>query len=136
MRLILATLCGAALLAGLQAQASSHTGRRAPGATAYTPAQGMLSTLNSMSFNLNQVDSRQKADAAAPALLELHQQYLQQRETAENMPDMPQRALDQHLARLDTAMNSFRLACARLLREKCYGSTRLGGAIKHIVQDF
>ena len=136
MRLIPAILCSAALLAGLQAQAHSRTSRRGPGAAVYAPAQGMLSSLNSMSFTLNQVDSRQKADSAAPALLEQHQQYLQQREAAEHMPDMPQRAMEQHLARLDTAMNSFRLACARLLREKCYGSTRLGGAIKHVIQDF
>lgn len=37
---------------------------------------------------------------------------------------------------MDMAMNDFRLACARLLQEKCYGSTKLGKAIKTVAAKF
>ncbi len=125
----------AAVLAILPAQARAAASRPAAVPQRH-PAQSMLSTLERMSLLLNKVDTRMEADAAAPVLLKLHQQYLSQRDAAEGGPDMPARALDEHLARLDTSMNTFRLACARLLREKCYGSTQLGGAIRKVAQDF
>ena len=53
--------------------------------------------------------------------------------TAENHPPAN---LNKHLAEMDMAMNDFRLACARLLQEKCYGSTKLGKAIKTVAAKF
>jgi hypothetical protein len=54
-------------------------------------------------------------------------------DAAENHPPAN---LNRHLAEMDMAMNDFRLACARLLQEKCYGSTKLGKAIKTVAAKF
>ena len=134
MRPALVLLCSAALLAGLPTQARSPRPHIA--APQHSPAQAMLDSLNSMTHRLNQVSCRQQADTAAQELLQLHQEYRARRDAAENMPEMPARALDRHLARMDSAMNHFRLACARLLREKCYGSAQLRNAIQTVARDF
>lgn len=134
MRPALLLLCSAALLAGLPTQARSPRPRIAE--LQHSPAQAMLNSLDSMTNRLNQVSSRQEAETAAPELLQLHQEYLVRRDAAEDMPEMPSGALDRHLARLDRSMNHFRLACARLLREKCYGSAQLRNAIQTVARDF
>lgn len=92
-----------------------------------SPAQGMLQNLRAMSTLLDSVGTRAAADAAAPRLLELSKEFHKMQDAAENHPPAN---LNRHLAEMDMAMNDFRLACARLLQEKCYGSTKLGKAIK------
>ena len=134
MRILPILLC-AGLFTGQLAQARSHN-RRTSTQVRHTPAQAMLNTLDSMTLTLNSVQNKATADAAAPILLTQHQKYQLQRDAADSMPELPEPALIQHLSRLDKSMNNFRLACARLLREKCYGSSRLGEAIRKVVQAF
>ena len=45
-------------------------------------------------------------------------------------------ALERHLSSMDLAMNDFRMACARLIQEKFYGSATLGKAVKKMARDF
>ena len=98
-----------------------------------SPAQGILQNLRGMSTLLDSVDTRASADAAAPRLLELNKEFHKMQEAAE---DHPPANLNRHLAEMDLAMNDFRLACARVLQEKCYGSTKLGQAIKTVANRF
>lgn len=130
--LILATVIGVPC-----AQAKSHgTGTTGAAAYRFAPAQEMLQTLNSMSALLNSVHSRQNADMADPRLSDLYQQYIAHRNAAENMPPMSERNMSQHLAQMDSGMNTFRLACARLIQLRFYGSAKLGRTVKKIAQDF
>ena len=96
----------------------------------------MVNTLCSMSLLLDAVRDKASADTAAPMLLELYRLFHAQQAAAEDMPQMNSRTLDSHLARMDAAMNAFRLACARVHQEKCYGSTQLGKAVKKVAQEF
>ena len=98
-----------------------------------SPAQGMLQDLRAMTTLLDSVGSRAAADAAAPRLLGLNEEFHRMQEAAE---DHPPANLNRHLAEMDLAMNDFRLSCARLLQEKCYGSTKLGKAIKTVAAKF
>lgn len=98
-----------------------------------SPAQGMLQNLRGMSTLLDSVGSRAAADAAAPRLLELNEEFHKMQEAAE---DHPPANLNRHLAEMDLAMNDFRLSCARLLQEKCYGSAKLGKALKIVTKSF
>lgn len=132
---ILAILLCAGLFTGHLAQARSHS-KRPQVRMQHTPAHAMLNTLDSMTLTLNRVQNKSTADAAAPTLLKLHQEYLILCDAVDSMPEMPEPALSLHEARLDESLNNFRLACIRLQREKCYGSTRLGEAIRKIVRDF
>ena len=132
---ILAILLCTALLTGQLAQARSHSSRVTT-QTRHTPARAMLDTLDSITLMLNRVQNKVTADAAAPTLLTLHKEYQLQRAAADSMPEMPEPALTLHLDRLDNSMNKFRLICVHLLQEKCYGSSRLGEAIRKVIQDF
>ena len=98
-----------------------------------SPAQGMLQNLRGMTTLLDSVGTRAAGDAAAPRLLELNKEFHKMQEAAENHPPAN---LNRHLAEMDLAMNDFRLACARLLQEKCYGSAKLGKAIKTVAARF
>ena len=93
----------------------------------------MLQNLRAMSTLLDSVGTRAAADAATPRLLELNKEFHKMQEAAENHPPAN---LNRHLAEMDLAMNDFRLSCARLLQEKCYGSTKLGKAIKTVAAKF
>ena len=134
MRILAVLLCGG-LLIGHVAQAHGHSNRTSA-LIQPPPAQAMLNALNSMTRTLNRVENKSTADAAAPTLLRLHQEYLIQSNAAENTPEMPEPALTQHMVMLDKALNNFRLACIRLQRKKCYGSSRLREAIRKVVRDF
>ena len=98
-----------------------------------SPAQGMLQNLRGMTTLLDSIGTRAAADAAAPRLLELNKEFHKMQEAAENHPPAN---LNRHLAEMDLAMNDFRLACARLLQEKCYGSAKLGKALKTVTRSF
>ena len=100
------------------------------------PAQEMVQTLESMSLLLNSVSNRSTAENAAPRLAQLHKAYKQQQNHAENMPPMSDSMLSRHLEKMDRAMNNFRMACARLMQEKFYGSNQLRGTVRKIAQDF
>lgn len=102
----------------------------------YAPAREMLQSLDSMSALLHSVSSRQTADLAAPRLTELYNRYTKQRNAAENMPSMSEKAMTQHLTRMDEGMNTFRLACARLIQVKFYGSEKLGHTVQKIAHEF
>lgn len=101
-----------------------------------TPAHGMLQSLSEMSSLLNSVHSRHAADTAAPRLLSLYHQYLAQRNAAENMTGMSSQAMDRHLALMDSGMNDFRLACARLIQKNFYNSPDLKSCIRTIAENF
>lgn len=101
-----------------------------------TAAHQMLQTLDSMALLLDSVTSRQKADAAAPLLAEHYAAYISQRTSAERSPEISDDALEQHMARMEGAMNHFRLSCARLVSEKFYHSAALGRIVQTIAQDF
>ena len=100
------------------------------------PAQEMVQTLESMSLLLNSVSSRSTAENAAPRLAQLYKAYKQQQNRAENMPPMSDSMLSRHLEKMDSAMNNFRMACARLMQEKFYGSNQLRGTVRKIAQHF
>lgn len=126
------------LLALMVSTLPTQAGRIPDRATAsqQSPAQDMVQTLHSMRFVLDGVKDKPSADAAAPKLLELNRQFHARQAAAEDMPPMTDAALNRHLSRMDQAMNDFRLACARVLQEKCYGSTQLGKAVKKVAQGF
>lgn len=127
----------AAIICAPSVQANHHSVRAVKGAgLRYSPAQEMLQSLDSMSTLLNSVYSRQAADAAVPQLSELYKQYIEQRNAAENMPIMSEQAMTRHMAQMDSGMNTFRLACARLIQAKFYDSAQLGRTVKRIAQDF
>ena len=132
---ILAILLCIGLFTGHVAQARSY-GKRPAAKVQHTPAQTMLNTLDSMTLTLNKVQSKSTADTAAPALLELHQEYQILCDAVDDMPEMPEPALSMHEDRLDKSLDNFRLACIRLQREKCYGSSRLGEAIRKVTRNF
>ena len=123
---LITSLCEPAAIAG---QPRSHAGSRQPN----SPAWGMLQSLRTMTLLLDRVNSRSTADAAAPRLLELNRDFHRQQAAAENAPPAD---LHRHLADMDQAMNDFRLACARVMQEKCYGSSRLGKAIRQTANEF
>lgn len=126
-----------ALLCYPLAEARSHNRRATARTTAqHSPAQGMVQTLNGMSALLNSVRSKAAADAAAPQLLAQYEEFRQLQTTAEEQPPMTEAAMERHLSTMDQAMNEFRLACARLVQEKFYGSAPLGKAVKKIARDF
>lgn len=126
-----------ALLCQLPAEARSHTRRAAARTTAqHSPAQGMVQSLNGMSALLNSVRSKAAADAAAPQLLAQYKEFRQLQVAAKEQPDMTEAAMERHLSTMDQAMNDFRLACARLVQEKFYGSAPLGKAVKKMAQNF
>lgn len=118
-------------------QAKNHS-RHIPAAAVhrYAPAQEMLQSLDSMSILLNSVHSQQAADLAAPQLNKLYRRYTAHSAAAENMPPMSDKALNAHLANMDKGMNNFRLACARLIQAKFYGSAKLGQTVMKIAQNF
>lgn len=119
--------------AGIPVQASP----RSMHAAAHTrPAQEMVQTLESMSLLLNSVSSRSTAENAAPRLAQLYKAYKLQQNRAENMPPMSGSMLSRHLEKMDSAMNNFRMSCARLMQEKFYGSNQLRGTVRKIAQDF
>lgn len=120
------------------AEARVHHARRATAHTAaeHSPAQGMVQTLNSMSAQLNSVHSKTAADAAAPQLMEQYKEFRSLQAAAEEQPPMTSAALERHLSSMDLAMNDFRMACARLIQEKFYGSATLGKAVKKMARDF
>ena len=96
------------------------------------PAENMVQTLNSMSALLDCVTHKANADTAATELKKLHTRFRELQQAAEHLPPMTNKKLNRHLVQMDTAMNHLRLACARLMREKFYGSTALGKAVKEI----
>ena len=122
-----------AAVAALSVPAQAGYTRRSVSSRQHSPAQGMLQSLRAMSQLLAGVNNRAAADAAAPRLLELSQVFHRQQAAAENAPPAN---LNRHLADMNLAMNDFRLACARLLQEKCYGSTQLGKAIRKTAGEF
>ncbi len=136
MRCILLLILGAAMYSST-AETRQHPRRDSARhhAAHGRPAQQMLNTLASMGNLLNTVQSKATADNAAPALQEMYQQYQLQRNAAEEQP-MTNAALNHHLAQMDKAMNNFRLACARLMQEKFYGSAQLGRTVRKIAKDF
>ncbi len=133
MRYLPIVLLGA-LLCLPPAEARSERLRAA--AAPHSPARGMVQTLNSMSTLLGSVCSRAAADAAAPQLLARYKEFRHLQAAAEEQPPMPPAVMERHLGSMDLAMNDFRLACARLVQEKFYGSATLGKAVKKIAQDF
>ncbi len=92
----------------------------------------MVQTLNSMSALLDCVTHKANADTATTEPKKLHTRFRELQQAAEHLPPMTNEKLNRHLVQMDTAMNHFRLACARLMREKFYGSTALGKAVKEI----
>ena len=100
------------------------------------PAHDMVQTLHHMGQLLNTVDNKQEATAATAELRQLYTRFFRLQQAAEQQQGMPPAALERHLAQMDAAMNYFRLACARLVREKFYGSTPLSKAVKEIAGQF
>lgn len=100
------------------------------------PAHDMVQTLHHMGQMLNTVDNKQEAAAASSELRQLYTRFSQLQQAAEQQQEMSPAALKHHLAQMDSAMNYFRLACARLVREKFYGSASLSKAVKEIASQF
>lgn len=121
------------LVAGTATPATAHTRHSA---APNHPARQMLGTLESMTTLLDSVHTRQAADAAAPQLAGLYKKYRTHRNAAEDTPPMSGQEMTRHLARMDHSMDAFRMACARLMQEKFYGSTKLGGTVRKIAQGF
>lgn len=126
--LLVSLLCG--LTAAAPVQASTRALHSNPA------AQEMLQTLQSMSHLLNSVNNHSTAENATPRLIQLYKDYKVQQAAAEKQPPMSSAGLTRHLAQMDSAMNNFRMACARLMQEKFYGSARLGNTVKKLVQTF
>lgn len=89
-----------------------------------------------MSALLNAINSKSAADAAVPQLLNQYKEFRFLQTAAEAQPPMSDTAMRRHLSAMDSAMNDFRMSCARLVQEKFYGSTALGKAVKKIARDF
>lgn len=121
------------MTAGLISPADARTPHAA---VQHRPAQDMLQTMESMTRLMDSVRNRQAADAAAPQLSKLYKEYRTQRKAAENAAPMTGQLLEKHLSQMDRSMDDFRMACARLMRENFYGSTKLGGAVKKIAKGF
>ena len=121
------------MTAGLSAPAADRVSHVA---AQHRPAQEMLQTMESMTRLMDSVRNREAADATAPQLTKLYKEYRTQRNAAENAAPMTGQALEKHLTQMDRSMDDFRMACARLMREKFYGSTRLGGTVKKIAKGF
>ncbi len=121
------------MTAGLSAPAAARVSHVA---AQHRPAQEMLQTMESMTRLMDSVRNREAADAAAPQLTKLYKEYRTQRNAAENAAPMTGQALEKHLTQMDRSMDDFRMACARLMRENFYGSTRLGGTVKKIAKGF
>ena len=129
MRCILLTAC----LLGLCMQ-TSHA--RVQHSLHQNPAHDMVQTLQHMGRLLNTIDNKQEANAATSELWELYTRFSRLQQAAEQQQEMPPALLERHLGQMDSAMNLFRLACARLVREKFYGSAPLSKAVKEIAGQF
>ncbi len=119
-----------------QSPAEARSGNHGADAVQQSAARGMLQTLNGMSALLNSVHSKAAADAAAPQLLTQYKEFRHLQAAADEQVPMSRAAMERHLCSMDQAMNDFRLACARLMQEKFYGSTALGKAVKKIARNF
>lgn len=105
-------------------------------AAQHSPARNMVQSLNSMSALLNAVHSKAAADAATPQLLELYKEFRHLQTKAEATPPMTVATLHHHMISMDRAMNDFRMACARLMQEHCYGSSPMEKAVTKIARAF
>ena len=99
-------------------------------------AKETLVCYEQMATLLHKVHDKKGADAAASPLK--RQQRLLQAISlmADNIPESNSPLSEQHLHKLEKAMNEVRMSAARVLRENCYGSERLGKAIRSMVSAF